>query len=96
MKVLHFYKTYLPDAHGGAQQVIYEICEGTKRYGIDCEVLALTSHESETRMVGRTSRAFPAAGREIRIDRFVDVGGRPVPRSWPPRPTSCTTIFPGR
>src|SRR5262245_10062711 len=53
MKVLHFYKTYLPDAHGGAQQVIYEICEGTKRYGIDCEVLALTSHESDTHMVGR-------------------------------------------
>ena len=52
MRVLHFYKTYLPDAHGGAQQVIYEICEGTKRYGIDCEVLALTSHESDTRMVG--------------------------------------------
>lgn len=52
MKVLHFYKTYLPDAHGGAQQVIYQICEGTKRYGIDCEVLALTSHESDTRIVG--------------------------------------------
>jgi rhamnosyl/mannosyltransferase len=58
MKVLHFYKTYLPDAHGGAQQVIYEICEGTKRYGIDCEVLALTSQESETRMVGRHRAHF--------------------------------------
>ena len=43
----------MPYAHGGAQQVIYEICEGTKRYGIDCEVLALTSQESDTKIVGR-------------------------------------------
>jgi rhamnosyl/mannosyltransferase len=46
MKVLHFYKTYLPDSYGGAQQVIFEICEGTRRYGVDSEVLALSPHRT--------------------------------------------------
>jgi rhamnosyl/mannosyltransferase len=58
MKVLHFYKTYLPDGHGGAQRVIFEICEGTRRYGVDCEVLALSSLDSETRMVGQHRAHF--------------------------------------
>jgi len=58
MRVLHFYKTYLPHTRGGAQQVIYEICEGTKRYGIDCEVLATTAQESDTRIVGRHRAHF--------------------------------------
>ena len=43
MKVLHFYKTYLPDTIGGAEKVIYEIVRGTTDAGITAEVLALSS-----------------------------------------------------
>ena len=28
VKVLHFFKTYLPDSIGGIEQVIYQLCEG--------------------------------------------------------------------
>lgn len=43
MKVLHFFKTALPATVGGVEQVIDQICKGSKRYGIKCSVLALTS-----------------------------------------------------
>jgi rhamnosyl/mannosyltransferase len=77
MKVLHFYKTYLPEVHGGAQQVIYEICEGTRRYGIDCEVLALSSRESETKVVGRHRAHFERrAAKVASTDLSVSAVGR--------------------
>jgi O-antigen biosynthesis rhamnosyltransferase len=77
MKVLHFYKTYLPEVHGGAQQVIYEICEGTRRYGVDCEVLALSSQESETKVVGRHRAHFERrAAKVASTDLSVSAVGR--------------------
>lgn len=42
MKVLHFYKTYLPDSIGGIEQVISQIVRGTVRLGVTTEVLSLS------------------------------------------------------
>ncbi|MBY0574377.1 MAG: glycosyltransferase family 4 protein [Undibacterium sp.] len=42
MKVLHFYRTYYPDSFGGVEQVIRQMVNGSKRLGIEAEVLTLT------------------------------------------------------
>ncbi len=42
MKVLHFYKTYLPDTIGGTEQVINQIARGTVSLGVTTEVLSLS------------------------------------------------------
>lgn len=44
MRVLHFFKTYLPDTTGGIEQVIFQLCEGTRPLGVDAEVLTLSRH----------------------------------------------------
>ncbi|AZE52150.1 Glycosyltransferase [Pseudomonas chlororaphis] len=46
MRVLHFYKTYLPDSIGGTEQVIFQFCESGAHYGIDGQVLTLSSAPS--------------------------------------------------
>lgn len=33
MRILHVYKTYLPETLGGVEQVIYNLCEGTRASG---------------------------------------------------------------
>lgn len=43
MRVLHFYKTSFPDTTGGVEQVINQIARGTSAYGVQTEVLSLTS-----------------------------------------------------
>jgi len=42
MRVLHFFKTYLPDTTGGIEQVIFQLCEGGPAYGVQGEVLTLS------------------------------------------------------
>lgn len=42
MKVLHVYKTYLPDNFQGVARVIWEIAEGAPRYSITSEVFSLS------------------------------------------------------
>lgn len=42
-KVLHFFKTYYPDTFGGIEQVIFQLCQGTARYGYTSEVLTLSA-----------------------------------------------------
>jgi rhamnosyl/mannosyltransferase len=42
VKVLHFFKTYLPDTFGGIERVIYEIAEGVARQGVQTDVLSLS------------------------------------------------------
>lgn len=43
-RVLHFFKTYYPDSFGGIEQVIFQLCKGTARYGYTSEVLALSAN----------------------------------------------------
>lgn len=42
MRVLHFFKTAMPDTMGGIEQVIDQIARGSTQHGIDVDVLALT------------------------------------------------------
>ncbi|MES2819174.1 MAG: glycosyltransferase family 4 protein [Pseudomonadota bacterium] len=43
MRVLHFFKTYLPDSMGGIEQVIYQICQSGLAHDIQSEVLTLSA-----------------------------------------------------
>lgn len=43
MRVLHFYKAYLPDSVGGIGQVIYQMCRSGAEHGIDNDVLTLSA-----------------------------------------------------
>ncbi len=49
MRVLHFFKTYLPDSMGGIEQVIFQLCQSTLPHGIHSDVLTLSDnpHPSE-------------------------------------------------
>ncbi|MBF7729003.1 glycosyltransferase family 4 protein [Pseudomonas sp. N040] len=42
MRVLHFFKTYLPETMGGIEQVIFQLCQSTLPFGIHSEVLTLS------------------------------------------------------
>lgn len=42
MRILHFFKTYLPDSMGGIEQVIFQLCDSTDRLAIDNTVLTLS------------------------------------------------------
>jgi rhamnosyl/mannosyltransferase len=44
MRVLHFYKTYLPDSMGGIAQVIFQMSEIGVRHGVDSTVLTLSNN----------------------------------------------------
>ncbi|HZW26113.1 MAG TPA: glycosyltransferase family 4 protein [Gallionella sp.] len=46
-RVLHFFKTYYPDSFGGIEQVIFQLCKGTARYGFTSEVLTLSRNAHE-------------------------------------------------
>lgn len=44
MRVLHFFKTYLPDSVGGIEQVIFQLCESGAKLGVDGQVLTLSTN----------------------------------------------------
>lgn len=52
MKVLHFFKTYFPDTTGGIEQVIFQLCEGGRQFGVESKVLTLGSASYPPLMVG--------------------------------------------
>lgn len=53
MRVLHFFKAYLPESMGGIEQVIYQLCQYGSSQGIEHEVLTLSAHpEPAEIMVG--------------------------------------------
>ena len=45
MKVLHVFKTYLPDTFTGVERVIWEIAENSAPLGVSSEVLSLTASD---------------------------------------------------
>ena len=47
MKVLHFFKTYLPTSMGGTEQVINQLCRGADIIGVNSEVLSLSPTKVE-------------------------------------------------
>jgi len=44
MRVLHIYRTYLPDSQGGLEEVIRQICRNTAHHGVESRVFTLSSH----------------------------------------------------
>ncbi len=50
MRVLHFFKTYLPDTTGGIEQVIYQLAEGGRSLGIESQVLTLSADAQPARL----------------------------------------------
>lgn len=42
MRILHFFKTYMPDSWGGTQSFIYQLAEGTAKHGHSVDVLFLS------------------------------------------------------
>lgn len=50
MRVLHFFKTYLPDTTGGIEQVIYQLCQGNRELGVESRVLTLSPDASPQRL----------------------------------------------
>lgn len=46
MKVLHVFKTYLPDTSGGIERVIFSIAEAARPLGVESEVLTLSRNAS--------------------------------------------------
>ncbi|WP_312830570.1 glycosyltransferase family 4 protein [Pseudomonas rhodesiae] len=43
MRVLHFFKTYYPDTTGGIEQVVYQLCQGSRAFGVESQVLTLSA-----------------------------------------------------
>jgi len=53
MKVLHVYRTYLPDTYGGMEQSIYQLCLATSRLGVENHIVYL-SREKNIKVSKRT------------------------------------------
>jgi rhamnosyl/mannosyltransferase len=53
MKVLHVYRTYLPDTYGGMEQSIYQLCLATTRLGVENHIVYL-SHEPRIKVFQRS------------------------------------------
>lgn len=41
MRVLQFYRTYLPETHGGVEEAIHQICLATRKLGVEQRVLTM-------------------------------------------------------
>jgi rhamnosyl/mannosyltransferase len=48
IRILHIYKTFLPETQGGVEQYIYNVCASLKKYNIESRVLC-TSKINKTR-----------------------------------------------
>jgi len=48
MKVLHIYKTFLPETRGGGEQVIYTLCKGLEKFGVKSKVLCLSADPAKS------------------------------------------------
>jgi len=76
MKVLHFYKTYLPDTIGGGETVINQIAKGTQLLGVSTEVLSLSQNidhktlEIDGHLVHRCQTTFEVASTPFSISAF--------------------------
>ena len=46
MRVLHLFKTYLPDSMGGIEQTIFQLCEACRPLGVTSSVLTLSAEPS--------------------------------------------------
>jgi glycosyltransferase involved in cell wall biosynthesis len=55
VKVLHFFKTHLPDTFGGVEQVIEQIADGATAMGVESRVLTLSPFAKREARISRKS-----------------------------------------
>lgn len=79
MRVLHSYRTYLPDPPGGMQEAIRQISLATKHFGVESTVFCLSPHPypheikyDECQVVRRRSWCAPASCDLGGIDAFLE------------------------
>jgi len=76
MRVLHFYKTYLPNTIGGTEQVINQLCRGAEGLGVTSEVLSLSptkvdeTVEVDGHLVHRCHSNFEIASTPFSLSAF--------------------------
>lgn len=51
MKVLHVYRTYFPDTHGGLEEAVRQICLSTKSHGCEHRIFTLSRYPGPQRLV---------------------------------------------
>ncbi len=76
MRVLHVYKTYFSDAYGGVETIIYNLAEGTRKYGVDAEVFTVADKAKPgtikiaNHLVHRAKRLARIASTDISLSAF--------------------------
>ncbi|WP_447744099.1 glycosyltransferase family 4 protein [Pseudomonas nicosulfuronedens] len=60
MRVLHFFKTYLPDSVGGIEQVINQLCRTGRHHGIEHQVLTLSANPEPAELIVDGHRVYRA------------------------------------
>lgn len=77
LKVLHFFKTALPDTIGGVEQFIDQLCRDSRSYGIEPSILALTRDDLHTGSIDfngyklhRVKSNFQISSTEFSISAF--------------------------
>jgi len=59
MKVLHVYKSYLPETYGGLEQAIFQLCTTTTNMGVENRVLTLSQDGSNQALNRPEAIVFP-------------------------------------
>lgn len=73
MKVLHVFKTYYPDTHGGTEQFIHQLAHQTQLMGVENTVFTLS----------RTPAGGPVMVRGIKVIQALETGNHfSMPWSW--------------
>ena len=67
MRVLHFYRTYMPDTVGGAEQSIYHLCRAGADQGIDNRVLTLTSQRASEPVINLPGHQVERVASQFKI-----------------------------
>ena len=76
MRILHFFKTYYPDTTGGIEQVIFQLCQGSRVLGVESQVLTISQDPSPARLqvadhqVTRTKENFNLASTGLSMRVF--------------------------
>ena len=60
MRVLHFFKTYLPETVGGIEQVIYQLCQSGIAHGVESEVLTLSANPEPRELMVADHKVYRA------------------------------------
>lgn len=76
MRILHVYRTYLPDTQGGLEETIRQICVNTRPHGAEHRVLTLTGNVAQRTLrrpearVVRARRNLSVASCDLSLEAF--------------------------